>query len=348
MSTLRVGLIGYGLAGRVFHAAILTAVPGLELAAVVERSSRNAQQQYPGITTHTSIESLLADNSIPLVVVATPTPTHVQVVRQCLLAGKHVLCDKPLGVASSDIADLATLAASRNLILTPYHNRRYDNDFQTLQKLLLEEKLGKVTYFESTFDRWRPNIDPSRWREAPGEGSGILLDLGTHLVDQALLLFGQPLGVSAEVLIEREGGHTIDSFTIRLRYPGLIATLAGNCLAAIPRPRYTVRGTHGNFLKHGLDPQEDRLRAFPQIVEPWGLEPESLWGTLATDHQGDFLQLPVPSIPGDYRLFYAALRDAILLGTPLPATAQDASRTARILEAAVESSRTHAEIPCTW
>ena len=347
MPNLRVGIVGYGLAGRVFHAAILSAVPGLEFAAVVERNHSLAEQQYPSVTTYSSLQALLADPSISLVVVATPTSTHVEVTRQALLAGKHVVCDKPMGIVASDIADLAALASSLGLILAPYHNRRFDNDFQTIQKLLHEVKLGKVVSFESTFDRWRPHPNPAAWREAPGDGSGILLDLGTHLVDQALLLFGLPLAVSAEVLIERPDAKAIDSFTIRLRYADKIATLAGNCLAAIPRPRYTVRGTLGNYVKHGLDPQEAAIRFtdHPKIAEPWGREPSSDWGTLATDHAGILVTQSVESIPGDYRLFYAAVRDAILHQTAPPTTPQDAFHTARVLEHAQQSSREHREIP---
>ncbi len=350
MSNLRAGIVGYGLAGRVFHAAVLSAVPGLEFAAVVERNHSLAQQQYPSVTTYTSLQALLADRTIDLVVVATPTATHIEVVRQALHAGKHVVCDKPMGIVADDIAGLATLASSRGLILAPYHNRRFDNDFQTLQKLLHEGKLGKVVSFESTFDRWRPHPNPSAWREAPGDGSGILLDLGTHLVDQALFLFGLPIGVSAEVLIERPNAQAIDSFTIRLRYADKIATLAGNCLAAIPRPRYTVRGTLGNFVKYGLDPQEAALRLtdHPKIIEPWGRDPSSDWGTLATEHADDLVTQSVESIPGDYRLFYAAVRDAIRHSTAPPTTPQDAFYAARVLEHAQQSSREHREIPCNW
>jgi predicted dehydrogenase len=336
------------MAGRVFHAPVVSAVEGLELAAVVERSSRNAEQAYPGIQTYTSLEAMLADESLQLIIIATTNATHAPLAHQALAAGRHVVVDKPVGINSSEIAGLIDAGKAQARHLIPFHNRRWDSDFQTLRKLLREQEVGKVVYLESTFDRWRP-APRGTWRDDGAPGGGLLLDLGTHVVDQALQLFGLPEGVSAEVLRERTGAVVNDSFTVRLRYPGNIVTLSANCLAAFPRPRYTVRGTKGNFLKWGLDPQEAALKELGKIVEPgWGTESANAWGTLAVDVSGDMVTHPVPSIPGDYRLYYAGVRDAILGKSQPPVLALDAWRVTRLLEWAEESSSTRKEIACDW
>jgi scyllo-inositol 2-dehydrogenase (NADP+) len=346
---IRVGLVGYGMAGKVFHAPVISAVEGLELAAVVERSARNAEAAYPGIATYTSLEAMLADASIELVIIATTNETHSPLAHQALAAGRHVVVDKPVGVSSSEIAGLMDEAEKQGKSLIPFHNRRWDSDFQTLRNLLQEGSLGAIVSLESAFDRWRPHPRLQIWRENGSPGTGLHLDLGTHLADQAITLFGLPQAVSAEVLTERPNGVTVDSFTLRLRYPRLGVTLAANCLAALPRPRYAVRGTRGNYVKWGLDPQEERLKQTGRIVEPnWGMEPPSAWGTLAIDAEGSMITSPVKPIPGDYRLYYAQVRDAILGIAPPPVLAQDALNVAKILEWAQQSSDERHEIPCTW
>lgn len=346
---IRVGLAGFGLAGRVFHAPLISAVEGLELAAVVERSSRLAEATYPAITTYTSLAAMLGDASIELIVVATPNPSHAPLALEALEAGRHVVVDKPVAITSAEIASLIERSWNAGRFSIPFHNRRWDSDFQTLRKLLLEQKLGRVVSLESTFDRWRQLPRTQLWRESGGPGGGILLDLGTHLADQALQLFGLPEAVSAEVVCERDGAVSNDAFTLRLHYPGLVATLGANCLASLPRPRYTVRGTEGNFVKNGLDPQEALLKENPHIAaEGWGTEVESAWGTLAVAADGTPVAKPVPSIPGDYRRFYSGVRDAILGKAEPPVLAIDAWRVARILEWAEESSEARRAIVCDW
>lgn len=354
---IRVGLVGFGLAGRVFHAPMIAAVEGLELAAVVERSARHAEAAYPGIATYPSLEDMLGDATLELIVVATPDNWHVPQAHEALKAGRHVVVDKPLGATSREIGELIATAAQAGRFLIPFHNRRWDSDFRTLQKLLHEQKLGRIVSLESTFDRWRPHPKRAAWREDGSTTGGTLLDLGTHLVDQALVLFGLPEAVGAEVATERESSVTIDSFTVRLYYPRQIVTLSANGLAAQPRPRYRVRGTRGNFVKWGLDPQEARLRETPRVIEPgWGMEPASVWGTLAVEPEGDqggdqsgsMVTYPVKPIPGDYRLFYAGVLDAILGKAAPPVLAIDAWRVARVLELAVESSAKRSAILCDW
>src|SRR5271166_4621599 len=201
---IRVGLVGFGLAGRVFHAPLISSVAGLELAAVLERRTENAAQRYPSITTYRSLDEMLADASLGLFVVATPNGTHFEVAKQILEAGKSVIVDKPTAVTSAEIAQLMDLAATKNAHLVPFHNRRWDSDFQTLYKLVREDSVGRIVHLESTFDRWRPVPRAGAWKEDPANG-GLLLDIGTHLADQAMCLFGSPEAVSADVTRERVG-----------------------------------------------------------------------------------------------------------------------------------------------
>ncbi len=344
---IRVGLVGYGMAGRVFHAPVISAVEGLELAAVVERHSHNAEAAYPGIATYSSLEAMLEDRSLQLIVIATPNTSHAPLAHQALAAGRHVVVDKPTGISSAEIEGLVQ-AGSPDHLLIPFHNRRWDSDFQTLRKLLREQKLGAVVNFDSTFLRWRPS-PRGTWRDDGTDGGGILLDLGTHLADQALQLFGQPPEVSAEVTAERPGGKVNDAFVIRLYYPGNTVTLSANCLTAIPQPRFFVRGTKGNYVKWGLDPQEDRLKQTGRVEgSDWGSEPASAWGTLSVDADGAMVTRPVQPIPGDYRLYYAGVRDAVLGKAAPPVLATEALNVARVLEAAEQSWREKRTIRMEW
>ena len=347
---IRVGLVGFGMAGRVFHAPLISSVEGLELAAVVERHSDRAAERYPGITPLRSVEELLADASIKLVVVATPNGSHYSIAMQALEAAKNVVVDKPLAMSSTEIAKLGELADGVGLHLFPFHNRRFDSDFKTVRKLLSEHSLGRLVDFESTFDRWRPGLSSRAWKEESDQG-GILWDLGTHLVDQALVLFGLPASVGAEIRRERDGDGANDSFTLRMHYmTGFSVTLGANCLSSLARPRFHLRGTRGNFWKWGLDPQEDALNQITRIADAnWGRESADRWGTLAMEIEGNVSTRSVSSETGDYRHYYEMVRD-VLLGktTDAPATATEAWRTARVLEWAKQSSDEHREIECDW
>jgi len=360
---IRVGLVGFGMAGRVFHAPLICSVDGMELAAVVERNTDNAAERYPGIATYRSLDAMLADASLGLLVVATPSGSHFQVAMQILEAGKHVVVDKPMATTSAEIAQLMKLAAAKNLLLIPFQNRRWDGDFLTIRKLLHDGSLGRLVYLESVFDRWSPGSARRPWKDDPAQGGGQLLDLGTHLADQALTLFGKPQAVSADVRRERDGEGSNDAFTVRLRYPGLPSlrpgpvaggpgfsvTLAANCLTSLARPRYHLRGTVGNYWKHGVDPQEGALNKVARIEDSaWGQEPPANWGTLCAEGTGGLVTRPVEPLPGDYRLYYAGVRDALLGKAPAPVTALEAWRTARLLEWAAQSSDERREIPCDW
>jgi len=347
---IRVGLIGFGMAGRVFHAPLLSSVDGLELGAVMERKSDKAAERYPGITVYRSLEDMLADPSLGLFVVATPNGTHYALAKQILSAGRNVVVDKPMTVTSAEAADLVQLAREKNALLAPFHNRRWDSDFLTVQKVLHEGLLGRLVAFESRFDRWRPAPLTERfWKEKPESGGGTLLDLGPHLADQALVLFGKPEAVSAEVLREKEGPGADDSITIRLRYQGMIVTLGANGLSLPAGPRFHLRGTKGNYWKYGLDPQEAALNKITRIDDPaWGQEPSTAWGVLYEGIDGGSVSRPIQPIGGDYRCYYAAIRDALLKKAPAPVTGIDGWRVARLLEWAAESSEMRREIVCDW
>jgi len=346
---LRVGLVGFGMAGRVFHAPLVSSVDGLELAAVVERHGDEAAQRYPGLTIHRRLEDLLADTSINLVIVATPSGTHFDVARQALEAGKHVVVDKPVSVTSGEIAQLIALAGTRSVHLIPFHNRRWDGDFLTVQRLIHENQLGRLVHVESRFDRWHPGATRRPWKDDAAQGGGVLLDLGTHLADQALVLFGKPVAVSADVVRERDGQGSEDAFTVRLRYAGCQVTLGANALTATPATRFYLRGTRGSFRKKGVDPQEAALNKITRITAPnWGQEPVADWGLLYVDIEGGMVSRPVTSIAGDYRQFYAGVRDALHEKATAPVSALEAWRTAKILEWARVSSEKRCEVDCDW
>jgi predicted dehydrogenase len=351
---IRAGLVGFGMAGRVFHGPLLSSVEGLELAAVMERSTNKAAERYPGITVYRSLEAMLADNSLGLFVVATPNDTHYALAKEILSAGKNVVVDKPMTLTSAEAAELIGLANKHKVLLAPFYNRRWDSDFLTVQKLLHEGALGRLVALESRFDRWRPaRLTERLWKEDVDSG-GMLQDLGPHLVDQPLALFGLPEAVSAEVLRERDGAGPNDSFTIRLRYPGLMVTVASNLLSLKAGPRYRLRGTRGGYIKKGVDPQEAALTKITRIKDAaggdaaWGQEPSSAWGLLYVDIDGGSVSRPVPAVIGDYRLYYAGIRDALLGKAPAPVTGLDGWRVARLLEWAVESSEKRREIACDW
>jgi len=292
---------------------------------------------------------MLADASLDLFVVATPNATHFELTSRILSSGKNVVVDKPMAVTSGEIAELMRLAESKGLLVAPFHNRRWDSDFQTIQNLLREGILGRLVGFESRFDRWRPNLPTTRlWKEDP-ESGGLLLDLGTHLVDQALQLFGKPLAVGADVRRERAGLGSNDAFELRLRYPEFLANLGANCLSLPAGARFCLRGTSGNYLKHGVDLQEAALGAVTRIGDAhWGREPAANWGIAHIGIDGGEVSHPVEPVAGDYRLFYIGIRDALLTRSRAPVTAVDAWRAARVLEWAQESSQKRCEIACDW
>ncbi len=349
---IRVGVVGYGLAGRVFHCPFVSAVPGLSLEAIVQRSGESAAEVYPQARILRSAEEAIGDPAIDLIVVATPNETHEELARKALAAGKHVVVDKPLAPTAEAIRGLIATAHAAGKKLIPFHNRRWDGDFLTLQALVGEGKLGRVVKVSSHMDRYRPLRREGTWKEQGGEAQGLLQDLGPHLLDQAVVLFGMPQRLTASVRRDREGTAVEDAFDVVLTYDRdgheLRFEVHGTMLAADPAPRFRAHGTAGSYTKFGLDPQEPHLvaegRHPPQMGSsvPWIAEAESAWGVLTKcadpEKPGELTRTAVPTWVGDYRLFYAGVRDALLGKGEVPVRAEDALRVAELIALARRSS----------
>ena len=342
-----VGLIGFGFAGRTFHAPVISAVEGLRLAAILQRHGDEAAQAYPTARIVRTLDDLLAIESIRLVVIATPNTSHFEFAKQCLLAGRDIVIDKPFAPTYAEAEELVALASKQGRLLSVYQNRRWDGDFQTLQRLLADGALGRVVLFESHFDRFRPQLKENAWRERPEPGSGVLFDLGPHLIDQAMVLFGEPEAVTAELRCERDGATVDDAFDVVLQYRGTRALLRAGVLVSTQTPRFVVHGTQGGYLKYALDPQEDALKRGERPGgESWGCDSPERWGTLVRARGDTLAPEKCPTAPGDYRQYYVNVRDAILGAAPLAVTPRQALRVMRALELAHQSSRERRTL--TW
>ena len=342
---IKTAVIGFGLAGRVFHGPFVSAVPGLKLEAIVQRKGDEAAKAYPSARILRSVDEALNDASIQLIVVATPNETHFELGKRALLAGKHVVIDKPFAATSAEAAELKELAEKKGLVLAPFHNRRWDGDFLTVRRLLREDAVGRLVTYESHFDRFRPLPRENTWKEGASAANGLLMDLGPHLVDQALALFGAPEGITASVRRDRDATDIEDAFDITLEYPRLRAHCRSSMLAADAAPRFLLHGVKGSYKKWGLDPQEQTLVGggkVPLMGEgEWLAEPESEWGTLTVApvlaDPGNLNRTKVKTELGDYRLYYANVRDAINGAAKLEVTPEAGWRVIRLLEMARES-----------
>lgn len=302
--TIGVGLIGYGKAGRTFHEPLIRSVDGLELRTIARRGD---------------VDAMLSDPIIALAVIATPNDTHFELGRRALLAGKHVVVDKPFTVTSAEATTLIELARERDRVLTVFHNRRWDGDFLTVRRLLDQKALGRLVSFESRHDRFRNAPKPGAWKEEARPGSGVFYDLGIHLIDQALVLFGAPQRVTADIRTERDFGASDDAFDIVMHYPRLRVALGAGMLVRDRTPRFVLRGTNATFVKYGLDPQESILAHAPAADES---------ATLITDRGEEKIEI----LPGSYATFYENVRDAIASGAELAVKPEEARAAVEILE----------------
>ncbi len=330
---VRVGIAGYGLAGRVFHGRLLAGTPGAAVTAVVTRDPQRRAQaaaDHPGVAVYDDVQAAVA--VVDLLVVATPNGSHATVAGVAVDAGVPVVVDKPLAVTAAVARALADRAAAAGVPLTVFHNRRWDADQLTLRRLLADGELGAVRRYESRFERWRPALAAGKWRESlpAGEGGGILLDLGSHLVDQAVHLFGPVTGVYAEIEARR-GGAEDDAFLGLTHEGGVHSHLWASAVAAAPGPRLRVLGSAAGFVVEHLDSQEDALRAgrSPSPGEPWGVEPPDRHGVLRHGAESR----PVAGEPGRWDSFYPAVLAALRDGTPMPVDPYDAVRVLEVLEA---------------
>jgi scyllo-inositol 2-dehydrogenase (NADP+) len=339
---LNVGLVGFGFAGKVFHAPVIRAVAGLRLTTIVQRSGEGSPDpRYNNVEFVRSVAEMLT-RSVDLVVIATSNTSHHPIAKQCLLADRHVVIDKPFATTVAEAEELVRLGNAKRRVLSVYQNRRYIADFVTLRQLLVEGAVGRVTSFESHFDRFRPELRPGAWRERPDPGAGVWFDLGPHLLDQAFVLFGLPQAICADIWIERDGATVDDAFAVLLYYPGMRALLRATLLAAAPGPSFAVHGTKGSFIKYGVDPQEAALKAGGTPGDPdWDVEPRESYGTLTTPEGAR----TIASIPSSYAQYYENVRDAILGKGQLAVTPEQALDVMRGLELAVESSQQRRVVP---
>jgi scyllo-inositol 2-dehydrogenase (NADP+) len=343
---IEVGLIGFGLAGRHFHAPVIRAVPGLRLAAILQRNGDSAALAYPDAKIVRNLDDLLALDSVRLIVVAAPNQSHFPIAKRCLEAGRDVVVDKPFTTTGAEAVELLQLARKLGRTLSVYHDRRFDGDFQSLRKVLADGELGRIVRFEDTYDRFRPNPKPGAWREQPGPGSGIFFDLSPHLFDQAFMLLGKPTALTADIRTERRGMATDDAFDVLLHYPqGTRALLRATMLCANPRPRMVVLGEKGSYLKRTFDPLENSLRnGHIPGGESWVLETEENWGEVTLVENDRTTTRRIPSF-GDWREFYANVRDAILGKATLLVKPQEILDVMVAMELALESSEERATFP---
>ncbi|MEX3935919.1 oxidoreductase [Paraburkholderia phymatum] len=343
-SSLKIGLMGYGFAGATFHAPVIQHCGRASVAAIATGQPDKARADYPNARIVADIDALLALADIECVVIATPNDTHFDLARRALEAGKHVVVDKPVTLTAADARSLADLAQSKGLLFAPFHNRRWDGDFLTVRELIASADLGRITHFESHFDRFRPGIR-QRWREEASRGGGLLLDLGPHLIDQALTLFGTPETVYASVKAYRDNASAPDYVHLLLGYANHEVVLHASALTAIVAPRFTIHGTRGSYVKHGLDTQEDQLKA--------GLRPGDAGfgggneaGKLRVLEGEQEVQRDLPTRDGVYVEFYRALAASICDGAPFPVSAQDAVDVMTIIELAARSDEEGVRLPC--
>ncbi len=337
---LNVGLVGFGFAGKVFHAPVIRAVDGLRLTTIVQRHGP-PDQRYADVEFLRSVDELLT-RKIDLVVVATPNTSHHSIAKQCLLAGRHVVVDKPFTPTFGEAQELVQIAKKQQRIVTVYQDRRYTGDFATVRQVVSEGVLGHVVLFESHFDRFRPERKPNAWREEALPGSGVWFDIGPHLFDQALLLFGLPDAIGADIRIERDGARIDDAFDVTLYYRHTRAMLRASMLAPPVGPTWIVHGTKGSFIKYGMDPQEAALKDGRTPDEPdWDTEPAEMYGTLVTPDA----TRTVPTLRSSFAHYYENVRDVMLGTAALAVTPEWSLDVMRGLELAEESSRTHTVLP---
>ena len=338
---IKTALVSFGMSGRVFHAPFINLNPNFMLAGAWERSSKNIQAVYPGVTSYASYDEILSDPSIDLVVVNSPNDTHYTYTKQALLAGKHVVVEKAFTVTVEEAEELTALALQQQKILTVYQNRRYDADFLTLQKLITQNKIGQLLDVQISYERYRTTLSPKVHKEQPTPGAGVLLDLGPHLVDQALQLSGMPTAVFADLRITRSVSLVDDYFTLLLYYPTHRILLTSGMVFMQVGAGYKIYGTKGCFIKNRSDVQEDLLLAGHKPGgDNWGKEDPKNYGTLSTETDGVITSTIIESERGDYGKYYEAVAAAILDNKPVPVSPQEGINIMKVLVAAKQSHET--------
>lgn len=342
---IQTGIVGYGKSAKFFHVPLLKASEDFNVRSVLQRSKSDSTSDFPNARLVRDMKDMLKDDQLDLVIITSPNEVHYEQAFAALNAGKHVVVEKPFTVTGDEANKLIKVASERNLVLTVYQNRRWDGDFLTLKEIIASGRLGKIVEFESTYNRFRNSLKRDAWKEKKIPGSGILYDLSPHLIDQALLLFGHPDQVYADIRAQR-GGAADDRFDLTLSYPGIKVLLRAGMLVPENTPRFILRGTKGSFVKYGLDPQEsDLANGISPLNENWGKEPPENWGVLFTESGGEIKKEKVETKPGNYLLFYKKLRNAVLKQEKPPVQADTGMQIIRIIEKAIESNKAKQAVP---
>lgn len=342
---INTALLSYGMSGEIFHAPLVYALPEFKLHTIVERSSKKAVQYYAGIKTARSVDEVLADPEIELVIVNTPNNTHLPFAEAALTAGKHVVVEKPFTVTSEEARSLIHTAEKYNRVLSVFQNRRWDGDFLTVKKVLEERLLGRIAEFEAHYDRFRNYVEPDTWKETVQPGTGIVYNLGSHMIDQAVVLFGQPNYIDARIGARRPSGMVDDFYDIRMEYPSHLVILKSSYLVKEAGPRYCIHGVEGSFIKYGIDPQELDLKNKKQPGSGgWGAEDPSMFGKLNTMLGGKPFEGPIETLPGNYLEYYRMLAAAIRSGGVNPVTPHQAKQVIELIEACYESNNSRSAV----
>ena len=342
---INTAVIGFGLSGKVFHAPFLHTHPLFSLKAVVERHSESALEIYPEIEIVRDYKDLLKDPTIDLIAVCTPNIYHFEMVKAILEAGKHVVVEKPFMPTAVEADEIIKLAKSKNLHVFVYQNRRWDGDFLTIQKLLNSDLLGDVQYYEAHFDRFSPARSRAAWRDEELPGSGIVYDLGSHLIDQVVCLFGRPVSLKAKIEKQREGSKVDDFFEIELIYDNLKAVVTAGMLVEKPELRYVINGKKGSYVKYGIDPQESALKEGKWPGEgDWGQETFENWGITTFVNSELYFDGSIETEAGNYMGFYENVYDVLVNNSEIAVNPEEARDVIRIIELAFESSKTNKEI----
>lgn len=338
-------LLSYGMSGLVFHGPLIKAHPGFNLSTIVQRKSTIAPALFPKAKIVQQVEEVIQDPSIDLIVVNTPNETHYEFSRKALEAGKHIIVEKPFTVTTAEADQLIQLAKAKGKTLTVFQSRRWDGDFLTVKKVIESKLVGKLVEFEAHYDRFRNYIEPNTWKEERAIGTGILYNLGSHMLDQMLVLFGMPLEVDARVGIQRPGGQVDDFYDIRLQYKDFHAIVKSSYLVREQGPRYILHGTEGSFTKYGTDLQEQSLKDGKVPGSPgWAVESSELWGKLNTSISGLHVEGNIETIAGNYLGFYQNLYETIREGKPLAVKPEESRDVIKLIEACYESNQLHRAI----
>jgi scyllo-inositol 2-dehydrogenase (NADP+) len=336
---IRTAILSYGMSGKVFHAPLLKAHPGFIIKKIVQRHGREAAEKYPDIEIEGTVERVFADPAVEVVIVNTTNETHFEFSKRAMESGKHVIVEKPFTNTVTEGEKLIEIAVSNKRMISVFQNRRWDSDFLTVKKIIDDGLIGRIAEFETSFDRFRNYIQPNTWKEHTGPGSGLLYNLGPHMIDQAIVLFGKPEAVYADIRKIRDHSMVDDYFEVQLMYPAIKVRLHSSYLVRSSNPRFVLHGTLGSFVKYGLDPQEEDLKKGRIPGSPgWGEEDPSIYGVLETEIDGKYVKKTVTSFPGNYPGFYDGIYKTLREGKPLPVTPQDSLLNIHAIELAYRSN----------